>query len=48
MNEIKGEIPSITNVATTAAVTAAENKIAHVRNLSSKGDIANFVKKYRF
>ena len=33
INEIKGEIPSITNLATTTALTAVENKIPIVSNL---------------
>ena len=33
INEVKGEIPSITNLATTTALTAVENKIPNVSNL---------------
>ena len=33
INEVKGEIPSITNLAITIALTAVENKIFHVSNL---------------
>ena len=36
MNEVKGEIPSITNLATTAALTAMENKIPDVSDLVKK------------
>ena len=35
-NEIKGEIPKITNLATAAALTAVENKILNVINLVKK------------
>ena len=33
INEVKGEIPRITNLATTAALTTVENKIPNVSNL---------------
>ena len=33
MNEVKGEIPNITNLATISALTAVENKIPSVSNL---------------
>ena len=36
INEVKGEIPNITNLATTAALTAVENKIPNVSNLVKK------------
>ena len=36
MNEIKGEIPSITNLATTTALTVVENEIPDVSNLVKK------------
>ena len=36
MNEVKGEIPSITNLATTTALTALENKVPNVSNLVKK------------
>ena len=36
LNEVKGEIPSITNLATTAALTTVENKIPNVSNLVKK------------
>ena len=35
-NEVKNKIPSITNLATTTALTAVENKIANVSNLVKK------------
>ena len=38
INEVKGEIPSITNLATTTAFTAVENKIPNVSNLVKKTD----------
>ena len=36
INEVKGEIPNITNLATTSALTAVENKIPSVSNLVKK------------
>ena len=36
INEVKGEIPNITNLATTSALTAVENKIPNVSNLVKK------------
>ena len=36
IGEIDSKIPSITNLATTAAVNAAENKISNARNLVTK------------
>ena len=36
INEVKGEIPNITNFATTSALTAVENKIPIVSNLVKK------------
>ena len=38
MNEVKGEIPSITNLATSSALTAVENQIPFVSNLVKKAD----------
>ena len=38
MNEVKGEIPSITNLATSSALTAVENQIPCVSNLVKKAD----------
>ena len=38
INEVKGEIPNITNLATTSALTAVENKIPSVSNLVKKAD----------
>ena len=37
-NEVKGEIPSITNLATKTALNAVENKIPSVSNLVKKTD----------
>ena len=37
-NEIEGEIPSISDLATTFALTAVENKISGVSNLVKKTD----------
>ena len=36
INEVKREIPSITNLAPTAALTTVENEIANVSNLVKK------------
>ena len=36
MNESKGEIPSITNLDTTSALTAVKNKMPSVSNLVKK------------
>ena len=36
INEVKGEMPNITNLATSAAFTAAEIKIPNVGNVSQK------------
>ena len=38
INEVKGEIPSITNLATTAALTTVENKIPNVSDIVRRGD----------
>ena len=38
MNEVKGETPSITYLATSTALTAVENKIPNVSNLVKKTD----------
>ena len=38
INEVKVEIPNITNLATTSALTAVENKIPSVNNLVKKTD----------
>ena len=37
LNEAKDKIPKITNLASTTALTAVENKIPHVINLVQKG-----------
>ena len=36
INEVKGEIPSITSLAITIALTDVENKMFHVSNLVKK------------
>ena len=36
INEVKGEMPSVTNLAATAALTTVENKIPNVSNLVQK------------
>ena len=36
INEVKGEIPNITNIATNTALTAVENKIPNVSNIVKK------------
>ena len=38
INEVKGERPSITKLATTAALTTVENKVPNVSNLVKKTD----------
>ena len=38
VNKLKGEIPSITNLASTTALTVVENKISNVNNLVKKAD----------
>ena len=50
INEVKNEIPSISNLAKTSALTSVENKIPSVSNLVKKTDYnaANLVKKTDF
>ena len=36
LNEVKGEIPGVTNLATTAAFTTVENKIHNFNDLVKK------------
>ena len=36
INEVKGEIPNITNLTTSAALTTNKNKISNIRNLVKK------------
>ena len=36
INEVKGVIPSLTNLATTAAFTTVENKVPNVSDLGKK------------
>ena len=44
-NEVKNEIPSITGLATTSALTAVENKIPSISNLVKKTDYDTKVKE---
>ena len=45
-NEVKGQIPSITNLATTAALIAVENKISDVSNLVKKTDYNTKIQEF--
>ena len=36
INEVKGEIPNLTNLATSTALTAVKNKILNICNLVKK------------
>ena len=45
LNEVKGEIPTITNLATITAFTAIENKILNVSNLVLKTDYHTQINK---
>ena len=38
INEVKGKIPNITNLATLSSLTSVENKIPSVSNLVTKTD----------
>ena len=38
INEVKAEVPSISNLATTSALTTVENKISNVSNLVKKNN----------
>ena len=38
INEVKKEIPSISNLATTTALTSVEHKITNVSDLDKKAD----------
>ena len=44
INEVTGEMPNITKLATTTALTAVENKIAKVSNLVKETDYIKLVK----
>ena len=50
MNEVKGEIPSITNLAATAAlngkINEVKNKIPNITNLATTNALTDFEKKY--
>ena len=39
ISKVKGEIPSITNLTTTVALTTIENKVPNVSDLVEKADI---------
>ena len=45
IDEVKAEIPSITDLATTTALTAVENKIPDISNLVKKTDYNTKVNK---
>ena len=45
INEVKGEIPSITNLATTAGLTTVESKIPNISNLVKKTDYNTKINK---
>ena len=47
INEVKGEIPSITNLVTETALYAAENKIPSVSNLVKKLTITQKLMKLK-
>ena len=47
INEVKGEIPSITNLATKASLNAVENKIPSVTNLVKKLTITRKLMKLK-
>ena len=44
INEVTGEMPNITKLASTTALTAVENKIANVSNLVKETDYNKLVK----
>ena len=46
INEVKGELPNITNLATTTALTAVKNKIPNVSNLIKKPDYNCEIEKH--
>ena len=47
INELKVEIPSITNLNTTAALTTVENKLPNVSNLVKKVTITQKLMKWK-
>ena len=46
INEVKGEIPSVTNLATTSALTTVGNKIPNVSDLVKKSDYDDYESDY--
>ena len=46
INEVKGELPNITNLATTTTLTAVKNKIPNVSNLVKKPDYNCEIEKH--
>ena len=46
INEVKGELTNITNLATTTALTAVKNKIPNVSNLVKKPDYNCEIEKH--
>ena len=47
INEVKGELPNITNLATTSALTVVENKMPSVSNLVKKLTIKQKLMKFK-
>ena len=47
INEVEGEIPSVTNLATKVSLTTVENKITSVSNLGKKLTIAQKLMKFK-
>ena len=47
INEVKNEIPSITGLATTSALTAVENKIPSISNLVKKTIVIQKLEKLK-
>ena len=47
INKVKVEIPSITNLARTTALTTVENKISNISNLVKKSDYNTKISKIR-
>ena len=45
INEVKGKIPNITNLATASSLTAVENKIPNVPNLVKENDYSTKINK---
>ena len=47
INEVKGELPNITNLATTSALTVIENKMPSVRKKKKKLTIKQKLMKFK-